>query len=248
MSILTTALLVALVAGILEWDIYGWGQTMISRPLVAGTVMGLVLGDIQTGMFIGATVEMMYLGVIPVGAAVPPDATTATTIATSLAILSGIDPKVAPTIAVPVAVAAQSLQMLIWTINSGLMHRADTAAENGDFRGLERLHYFGSFMFFLQGFIPAFFAVLLGVNAVKAILDVIPQWIMSGLTVAGGMLPALGFAILFTMMSSKKLMPFFIIGFGLAAFFKANIIAVAVLGLGAALLYVNFSPSETNAN
>jgi mannose/fructose/N-acetylgalactosamine-specific phosphotransferase system component IIC len=239
MSLFLTALLVALVAGILEWDIYGWGQTMISRPIVAGPIMGLILGDLQTGLFIGATIEMMYLGVIPVGAAIPPDPTTATTIATSVAILSGIDAQAAPALAVPVAMAAQSLQMLIWTGNVGLTHRADKHAERGNLKGIERLHLTGSFLFFLQGFIPAFFAILLGVSAVKFVIEHIPHWIMNGLTVAGGMLPALGFAMLFTMMSSKKLFPFFIIGFTLAAFFKANLIAIAILGVGAMLLYLN---------
>ena len=140
------ALLVALVAGIVEWDIYGWGQTMISRPIVVGALMGLVLGDMQTGLIIGGTVELFYLGVIPVGAAIPPDATSATSIATALAILSGIDPKVAPTIAIPVAMAAQTLQMFIWTVNIGITHRADKYAEEGNLAGIERLQYLGSFL------------------------------------------------------------------------------------------------------
>jgi len=218
------ALLVALVAGIVEWDIYGWGQTMISRPIVVGAIMGLVLGDLQTGLIIGGTVELFYLGVIPVGAAIPPDATSATSIATALSILSGIDPKVAPTIAIPVAMAAQTLQMFIWTVNIGITHRADKYAEEGNLSGIERLQYFGSFLFFLQGFIPAFIAVLFGVDAVKTLLGIIPEWFMNGLKIAGGMLPAMGFAMLYTMMSSKKLAPFFYIGFALAAFMNINLV------------------------
>lgn len=239
MSNILVALLVALVAGILEWDIYGWGQTMISRPLVAGTIMGLVLGDAKTGMLIGASIEMIYLGVIPVGAAVPPDATTATAISVSLAILSGIDQKVATTLAIPVAVAAQILQMFIWTINSGLMHKADKYVEVGDLKGTDRVHLLGSFLFFLQGFIPAFLAILLGVNAVKSLVSAMPVWVSNWFKVAGGILPALGFAMLFVMMSNKKLVPYFIIGFAVAAFFKGSLVGVAVIGLAAALLYVN---------
>mgnify|MGYP001294626931 CR=1 FL=1 len=233
------ALFIALVAGILEWDIYGWGQTMISRPLVAGPVIGLILGDVKIGLLIGGSIEMIYLGVLPIGAAVPPDATTATTVATSLAILSGLGQEVAVTLAIPVAMAAQLLQMLIWTINSGLMHKADQYAEEGDLEGTDKLHRLGSFFFFLQGFIPVFFAVLFGVDAVKAIVESIPDWLTNWFSVAGGMLPALGFAMLFVMMSNKKLLPFFIIGFGIAAYFNASLMAVAVIGTGAALLYVN---------
>ena len=234
-----TAFLVALVAGILEWDIYGWGQTMISRPLVAGTVMGALLGDVQTGLFIGASIEMIYLGVIPVGAAVPPDATTATTISTALVILSGIDSKLAISLAIPVAIGAQMLQMFIWTINSWLMHKADKYVEDGNLQGTNRLHLLGSFLFFLQGFVPAFLAIALGVDAVKLLVESMPLWISAWFKVAGGILPALGFAMLFIMMSNKKLVPFFIIGFALAAFLNVSLVGIAVMGVGAALLYVN---------
>lgn len=247
MILLLKALLVALVAGILEWDIYGWGQIMISRPLVAGTVMGLVLGDVKTGLFIGASIEMIYLGVIPVGAAVPPDATTATTIATALAILSGIDSKVAITLAVPVALGAQILQMFIWTINTGLMHRADKYVQEGDLNGTDRIHLFGSFLFFLQGFIPAFLVILLGVDAVKYLVQGMPVWLTNWFKVAGGILPALGFAMLFVMMSNKKLVPYFIIGFAIASFFKGGLVGVAVMGFAAALLYVNNLSNSSKA-
>ncbi|MGB9780845.1 PTS mannose/fructose/sorbose/N-acetylgalactosamine transporter subunit IIC [Caldanaerobacter sp.] len=239
MSLIGTALLVALVAGILEWDIYGWGHTMISRPLVAGTVMGLVLGDVKTGLFIGASIEMIYLGVIPVGAAIPPDATSATAIATALAILSGLDSKVAVPLAIPVAMVAQMLQMLIWTINSGLMHKADQYAVKGDLKGTDRLQYLGSFLFFLQGFVPAFLAIFFGVDAVKAMVERMPHWVTNWLTVAGGMLPALGFAMLYVMMSNKKLLPYFVLGFTLAAFFKGSLLGIALIGLALAFIHIN---------
>lgn len=239
MNILLTALIVAIIAGIVQWDVYGWGDTMISRPIVVGMAMGLALGDLTTGLIVGGTIEFMYLGLLPVGAAVPPDATMATSIAASLAILSGVQAEAAAALAVPVAVASQSLQMLVWTGNIGLMHRADVHAEQANFRAIERLQYTGSFLFFLQGFIPAFFAILLGVNAVKTFVDSVPQWILDSLTLAGGILPALGFAMLFNMMSSKKLLPYFVIGFALAAYFDASLLGVAILGVGALMLHVN---------
>lgn len=242
MSSLFTALLVGIAAGILEWDIYGWGHTQINRPLVVGPIIGLILGNVQMGLLIGASIEFIYLGVIAVGAAIPPDATTATSIATALAILSGIDKDVAVTLAIPVATAAQLLQIFIWTINSGLMHKADRLIENADLDGVSKIHLTGSFLFFLQGFIPVFFAVLLGVDAVKELVEFLTvkaPMIMDGFKIAGGILPALGFAMLFVMMSNKKLIPYFIVGFVFSAFFGGTLIAVAGLGLAAALLHVN---------
>lgn len=238
MEILGTALLVALIAGIVQWDVYGWGDTMISRPIVVGMAIGIALGDVTTGLIVGGTLEFMYLGLLPVGAAIPPDATMAASISASLAILSGIQPEAAAALAVPVAVASQSLQMLIWTGNIGLLHRADRHAEHANFRAIERIQYTGSFLFFLQGFIPAFFAILLGVDAVKSFVEFVPDWFLDSLTLAGGILPALGFAMLFNMMSSRKLLPYFIIGFALAAYFEADLLGVAILGVGALMLHV----------
>jgi mannose/fructose/N-acetylgalactosamine-specific phosphotransferase system component IIC len=85
---------------------------------------------------------------------------------------------------------------------------------------------------------PAFLAILLGVDAVKVLVEGMPMWLTNWFKVAGGILPALGFAMLYVMMSNKKLIPYFIVGFALAAFFNGSLISVAVIGLAAALLHI----------
>ena len=52
------------------------GTTLINRPLVLGPLVGLVLGDISQGIIIGATLELIFMGNIKVGAAIPPDVIT----------------------------------------------------------------------------------------------------------------------------------------------------------------------------
>lgn len=150
MNTLGIALLVAVVTGILEWDVYGGFQFQVSRPLIVGPIIGLILGDFSTGLYIGASLEMVYLGVIAVGAAVPPDATLATAISTALCILSGMDKAAAVTLAIPVAVIAQMLQMLIWTLNGALMHRADRFISKGNVKGALNVQYIGMVMFFCR--------------------------------------------------------------------------------------------------
>ena len=237
-SLLIQALLVGLVTGICELDIFGWGQLMTERPLVVGFLIGIVLGDVKTGLMIGGSIELLYLGVTYVGAAIPPDATAGAAIATALAIMSGLDAKAASAMAVPVAIATGFLSMFMWTIYISLMHKGDKAAEEGDYKAIEKMTYLGVLGFFLIGFIPAFLAVFLGVDVVKTLVALIPEKVMISLQVAGGMLPAVGFAMLFNMMFDKKLVPFFIIGFALAAYLKVDLIAAALFGLAAALLYV----------
>jgi len=233
------ALLVGVVAGIIEWDIYGGFHTMISRPVAAGAIMGLVLGDLPTGLYVGASLEFVYLGSISVGAAIPPDAASATSIATALCILAKLDKDMAVSLGIPVASFAQMLQMFIWTINTYLMHAADKSAATGDIDGACKWHYVGMAFFFLQGFIPAFLAIWLGAPVVKSLVENMPVWLTNWLTLAGSMLPAVGFAMLFTMMNKPKLTPFFIIGYVLAAKMGGTLVSIGLLGLAAALLFTN---------
>ncbi|MBI4501291.1 MAG: PTS sugar transporter subunit IIC [Gemmatimonadetes bacterium] len=67
------------VAALLAWgtvvglDLVSVPQAMISRPLVAATVAGLLLGDPVSGVTVGMMLELFALEVLPVGAARYPD-------------------------------------------------------------------------------------------------------------------------------------------------------------------------------
>jgi len=52
-------------------------QAMFSRPLVAATGMGLLLGQLQTGLYLGMILELFYLGTASLGAALPENDTLA---------------------------------------------------------------------------------------------------------------------------------------------------------------------------
>ena len=238
MSNFALALVVGLVAGLAEWDGFGFLHSQLSRPLMCGTLMGLVLGDIKTGMYVGASLQFVFLGSFGVGASLPPDATSGTCIATALCIIAKLDPDVAVSLAIPVASFTLILQMFIWTFNSTLMHAADRAAEVGDADRAGRWNLVGSFLFFVQGFVPAFLAVQFGAPYVASLVDIMPEWILGWLSLAGSMLPAVGFGMLFIMMNRPKLTPFFIIGIVLAASFGGTLISTGLIGLAAALLYV----------
>ena len=51
------ALLLGLVAFIAQSE-YALGTSLISRPIVTGLLTGLVLGDVQTGVIMGATLDL----------------------------------------------------------------------------------------------------------------------------------------------------------------------------------------------
>jgi mannose/fructose/N-acetylgalactosamine-specific phosphotransferase system component IIC len=80
---------IALLGGFVGLDSTSFPQIMISRPLVAGALTGLLLGRPMEGMAIGAILEIFDLAVLPIGAARYPESGTATVAATVAFLATG---------------------------------------------------------------------------------------------------------------------------------------------------------------
>ncbi|MCD3326114.1 PTS sugar transporter subunit IIC [Clostridium botulinum D/C] len=115
------ALLIAIWAGIAGIDYFD-GLIHIHRPLVTGLVVGMILGDMRTGLVTGATLELIWMGMVPLAGAQPPNVVIGGIIGSSFAILTKQDPKVAVGIAIPFAIAVQGAITLIFTAFSPVMH------------------------------------------------------------------------------------------------------------------------------
>lgn len=232
---LTQAILLSILASILSIE---WmnGHFGLSRPLITGMLTGLVLGDMTQGIMIGATLQLIFMGINGVGAAVPPDQTIGTLIATAFAILTGQGAEIALTLAIPVAVAAQALDIFGRTFTTVFIHMADKFAQNGEYRKLEMAHYAGLLVHFVRVSIIVFPAIYFGVDAVQEFIGMIPESVLRGLEVSGGMLPAVGFGMLLTMLNIPYLFPFYFIGFALATFGGFSTIGVTILAVSIALI------------
>ncbi|VEA05319.1 PTS family sugar transport protein component IIC [Salmonella enterica subsp. salamae] len=121
---LLTATLLGLIAalGILDGRLLG--VSMIDRPLVMCALTGLVCGNLHEGILIGATLELIFLGNVAIGAAVPPDVVTGSVLATAFSIMSGRGPEAALTIAIPISMLAQTLGVLVRVVNARFGHMA----------------------------------------------------------------------------------------------------------------------------
>ena len=91
-----------------------------------------------------------------------------------------------------------------------------------------------------------FVAVYFGANALESLLGYLPEWVMHGISVTGGVLPALGFAILLFVIGQKMLLPFFFIGFFAVKYLGINTMAAAVFGVCIAVLVVLISNQNKN--
>ncbi|SUU00105.1 PTS system mannose/fructose/sorbose family transporter subunit IIC [Actinobacillus lignieresii] len=213
------------------------------RPLVACTLIGWVLGDLQTGIIVGGTLEMLALGWMNVGAAMAPDAALASVIAAILVIKGGQDKGTAIAIAIPVAAAGQVLTIFVRTLTIFLQHKADKFAEQANFRGIEFCHFAGLLLQALRVAIPTFFVALVaGTDAVTEALNAIPEVVTRGLQIAGGFIVVVGYAMVINMMRAGALMPFFFMGFVIASFSNYNLVGLGFLGACLAMLYIQLNP------
>lgn len=213
------------------------------RPLIACTLIGLILGDLTTGIIIGGTLEMMALGWMNIGAAMAPDAALASIISTIIVIAGKQEMGAGIALAVPLAAAGQVLTIFARTITVFFQHQADKYAEKGDLNGIDMCHLLALVIQALRVSIPSLIvAIFIGTEAVQNMLNAIPQWLSGGLGVAGGFIVVVGYAMVINMMEAKHLMPFLFLGFVVAAFTDFNLIALGVLGTVAAIVYIQLNP------
>lgn len=231
---LINALLIALWAGIAGVDMFD-GLTHIHRPIVTGLVVGLILGDLKTGLIVGATLELIWMGMAPLAGAQPPNVVLGGIMGVAFAILGDLEPAAAVGLAVPFAVAGQALITLIFTVFSPLMHKADKYAAEANDKGIDNINYLGMAVLFVIYFVIAFLPIYLGGSAAQSIVTAIPTWLIGGLEVAGGMMPAIGFAMLLKIMLKKEYVAFLLIGFILVTYGHIPILPVAIVGTAFAL-------------
>jgi len=241
------AIIITVISILLAIEGKAFGQFGFSNPLIAGTIVGLVMGDVKTAIQVAIPVQLIFMGAIAVGAALPPDSTLGAVLAVALAI-KGISVEAAIAISVPVAYVAVSLNTIIMTLCTFVMHQIDKFAETGNYRGIEIVHLsVYPLLLVIRNFLVVFPAIYYGAAAVQSVLNAVPPFILMGFNVAGKMLPALGFGMLITMVGVPHLMPFLFVGFVLATYLPISLIGVAVLGVCAAL-YHDYMNSRITKN
>ncbi|OJF95351.1 mannose/fructose/sorbose family PTS transporter subunit IIC [Alkalibacterium sp. 20] len=217
-------------------------QFQFHQPIVACTLIGLATGNPMDGLLLGGTLQLIALGWMNIGAAVAPDAALASIASAILVTYHGASVSEGIALAIPLAIAGQVLTIFVRTLTVGIAHAADAKAKEGSFRGVE-LYHIGALM--IQGLriaIPAAIILAVPVEVVTDALNAIPAWLTGGLAVAGGFIVAVGYAMVINMMATPKLWMFFALGFALSALGELNLIAMGIIGVVIALLYIQLSP------
>lgn len=185
----------ALVGGLWFWFAaslagYSWIQTLKS-PIVVGTVLGALTGNLETGLSAGGQHRDGLPGHGRRWAGnTRPNRVFAALIAVPIAIQTGVTPEVAVSIAVPLGVLGVFVNNLRRTVNAVFVHWADKAADEADVKKVWRC---ATTYPFILGFIirfPLMFVInYFGADFVTAMLNVMPTWLLTGFNVMAACCP-----------------------------------------------------------
>ncbi len=227
-------------------------QFQFHQPLVACTLIGLATGHATAGIILGGSLQFIALGWANIGAAVAPDVALASTAAAVILVKGGDFSTqgigVATAVAVPLAVAGLALTMIVRTLSVAVVHTADAAAKHGNIGGVERAHFLALLLQGLRIAIPIALLLALPTATVQSMLNAIPAWLKDGMTIGGGMVVAVGYAMVINMMASREVWPFFALGFVFAAVTDFTLIALGAIGVAIALIYLNLSKQGGSGN
>ncbi|MGL5434574.1 MAG: PTS mannose/fructose/sorbose/N-acetylgalactosamine transporter subunit IIC [Lachnospiraceae bacterium] len=243
MPVFLQDILVIVLSGYMLYD-HGTGRQLVGRePVMIAILMGLIMGDLQTALIIGGTLQLMSLGVAGMGGASVPEYGMAAMVGIFLAARNGLDTGTAVTVGLPVGMLGMQLDVLVKMLNNVWAHMEKKYLHERNYKKMQLVFLLSIFTFALKYMVPVTVVVFFGPAIVEVILNVLPTWFLSGLSVAGGMLPVVGICMLMNFMPLKKYFSFIIAGFVFSAYLGLPILGVAFLG-GAAAYYIYLSNSK----
>ena len=193
---------ISLVQALIISAFYWWANISagygiwFGRALIAGLVCGIVLGDVSTGMKIGAVIQPMFLAFTGAGGTVVWDQTAGGIMGACITMAGGLPLDQALTIAVPVSLMFAQVHTVRRIFFAYPATQADKAALKGNDRAII---FYGSYFCWMSKlvlyFIPMLLSIMLGAEAVGNLMANLPAWITNALSCVGGMLPSLGFAM-----------------------------------------------------
>ena len=221
-----------------------------NRCLVMATGIGFILGDLPTGLAMGAVGELAFMGFgVSQGGSVPPNAMGPGIIGAIMAITmkdSGMDVSTALSLSFPFAVAFQFLITATYTFATTLTGAAFKALDNKEFKKFRLTANLTVWIFAIVGFVIGF-AGAMSAEGLQKIVELIPAWLNTGLGMAGKMLPAIGFAMILNVMAKKEHIPFILLGYIAVAYLSLPTMGITFLATAVALIVFFHAGKKDNS-
>ena len=227
-------------------------QFQFHQPIIACSLVGLATGHMKECIMLGGALQLMALGWANVGAAVAPDAALASVASAIILVKAGkfdaAGQNVAIGTAIALATAGLVLTMVVRTLSVVIVHQADREAEKGNFKGVELWHMVALACQGLRIAIPALLLLFIPSHVIQAALNSLPEWFTTGMTIGGGFVVAVGYAMVINLMANKEVWPFFFLGFAIAPLNELTLIATGIIGVCAAIIYLNVTSNGGGSN
>lgn len=228
--------LMAVVVGLDFW----LEALFIFRPIIVSTLTGMILGDLQLGLVCGGITELAFAGLTPAGGTQPPNPVLAGVMSVVIAYITGQGAEAAMALALPFSFLMQYVILFCYSTFSFFMKGADKAAEEANPAGIVKTNIICTCIIALLYAIIVFLCAYAAQDAMKALVESLPAWLTHAFEVAGGILPAVGFAMLLRVMLKFEFIPYLLIGFVIACFLDySNLLPIAIVGVALALLVYN---------
>ena len=225
-------------------------QFQFHQPIIACSLVGLATGHLSECIILGGALQLIALGWANIGAAIAPDAALASVASAIIFVKAGqftADGRnVAIATAITLATVGLVLTMVVRTLSVVIVHQADRAAEEGNYKKVEFWHIVALMCQGLRIAIPAVLLMFIPSEAIQSTLGMLPDWFTDGMTIGGGFVVAVGYAMVINLMATKEVWPFFFLGFALAPLKDLTLIATGIIGVCLAIIYLNLSKSGGN--
>ncbi|MEG1301452.1 MAG: PTS galactosamine transporter subunit IIC [Erysipelotrichaceae bacterium] len=210
------------------------------RPIIIGTITGLILGDLEIGIVGGGMAELAFAGLTPAGGTQPPNPILAGIMTPVLAHTTGVGAQQALALALPFSFMMQYVILMFWSGYSLLMPKLDKFAKNADIKKFEMTTISTLILVGVVYAIVVFLCTYSAQDFMRGAVEMMPLWLKHGFEIIGGVLPAIGFAMLLKIMLKTWLIPYLIFGFVFASFIPfGNLLPLAIVAVGMAMIEYN---------
>lgn len=228
---LLNAFVIGLIAVFCRLDSRMLGRLNFERPLITCTLVGLFLGDLKTGLAVGASMEMVSLGFMSIGAS-GFDMNMGSIVGCAIVIMTGSDISTALAIATPMTLLSTLIETGAAVLRISMTHMIDNSVEAGNFNRAKTINIvWGPVLYAICYFIPVFIAVYFGADLINAINKIIPDFVLNGITLGANLVAFFGFAMLLSVMINKKNAIFFFFGFTIAAYSGLSLTGIAIIAI-----------------
>ncbi|MBQ6215863.1 MAG: PTS sugar transporter subunit IIC [Erysipelotrichaceae bacterium] len=214
------------------------GWQVLTRPLVIGTITGLLCGDIKTGVIIGAELEAVYMGMSPIGGEQPSDPASATVLCVGFVVLDHADMATGLALAVTAGILINNLKPLTNALPIMVHPWFVKTAKEGNIKKFYLGMWVQNLILPLVQALVVFFVALGGSVALTNVINNLPPFIMKGLNAASGVMIALGLCLTTqAIWNGATTVVFILFGFVLTKYLSLGTLPVALIGFTITFVY-----------